>query len=441
MAVWDAIIIGGGPAGAIAGMALCGRGRSAIILEKSQFPRFHVGESFVPATLDRLRELGLEADLRKLPHVPKFGAEFHMGHGRSTLRIGFSDGFTPSVETFNIERSIFDQMLLAQARSRGAEVREGTGVREIVSLADGAVRVRTDCEEFHGRYLLDASGTATVIGRHLGTRKPAEESFLRKVAYTNHFDNVQRAAGPRQGDPLIAMADDAWFWIIPLNEKRSSVGAVLDADLARQISREQNVAPDRMLAWCIQRCPAIQNRMTAATPSATDKNQVMADFSYSCKPFAGEGYFLIGDAATFMDPIFSTGASIAANSAVAAAEAVHQILAGRVVAGKARQQYIARIETSTGTLFQLIRQYYNPAFRDLFMSGTGPLAVHRAVIGVLAGNVFPRPPWKIRWRLPVFNLFVKIQARFALVPRQERFSILPAAQPAPPVNLPATPSR
>jgi hypothetical protein len=425
--LWDAIVIGGGPAGSIVALALARLGRRAIVLEKTQFPRFHIGESFLPATFDRLRELGLEPELRKLPHVPKFGAEFAMGYGGKHLEIEFSDGFCPCPETFNIERSIFDEMLLREAQRGGAEVRQNVTVKQILSLTDGDVRILTDAGEIRGRFLLDASGQQTVVGRHLGTRKTAEEPHLRKVAYFNQFDKVWRPPGRKEGQPLIAMMDEGWFWAIPLNEHRTSVGMVLDAEVARRISQSENINSDAMLAWGIARCPAVEERMREAV-GTNEPNRVLADFSYRCRPYAGDGYFLIGDAAAFMDPIFSTGVSVATNGAMAVAKYVDDILAGRISAARARKKYISHLEESTATLFQLIRQYYDHSFRELFLNGTGPMEVHKAVIGVLAGNVFPRPPWKLRWRLWLFDRLVKLNRKRQLVPRRRRFSLLQSSQ-------------
>jgi flavin-dependent dehydrogenase len=420
--IWDAIIIGGGPAGSIAALALAKRGRRVIVLEKAEFPRFHIGESFLPATFDRLKELGLEPALRELPHVPKFGAEFAMGNGGTHLEIEFADGFCPCDETFNIERSLLDTMLLKEAARGGAEIRQPATVKQILSMADGDVRIQTDAGEIRGRYLLDCSGQQTVVGRHLGTRKNADEPHLRKVAYFSQFENVWRPSGRKQGQPLIAMMEEGWFWMIPLNERVTSVGVVLDADVAKSVLQKENLKPDQMLAWGIARCPAVNGRMTQAV--GRPMNNVLADFSYRCRPYAGEGYFLIGDAATFMDPIFSTGVSVAVNGAMAVAKYVDDILAGRISAARARKRYISHLEESTGTLFQIIRQYYDHSFRELFLNGTGPLQVHKAVIGVLAGNVFPRPPWKLRWRLRFFDFLVKWNRKKQLVPRRRRFSLL-----------------
>ena len=418
--IHDFLIIGGGPAGALAGLTAARLGRSAIILEKAAFPRFHVGESFLPATLDLLKKMGLEPALRKLPHMPKFGAEFAMGNGGPILDIDFSEGYCDGKETFNIERSIFDEMLLREAGKAGVQVCENTAVREIARLQDGDVRVLTDTgQEIRGRYLLDASGQSTVVGRHLGSKIPVNDPKLQKVAYVGHFENVVRNDGTKAGNPLITMMEEGWFWIIPISSTRTSVGMVLDVAIAKKIGQEENIAADQMLQWGIARCPVMRDRMKNATGQAT--NGVVADFSYKCKPYAGEGYFLIGDSAAFMDPIFSTGLCVAADGAISAVNFVDRILKNKIKPANARAIYTRQIEDCTDVLFKLIEQYYDHSFRELFMQGKGPLSVHKALIGLLAGNVFPRPPLKIRWRSRFFDFLIELNRKRQIVPRRRRF--------------------
>jgi hypothetical protein len=153
-------------------------------------------------------------------------------------------------------------------------------------------------------------------------------------------------------------------------------------------------------------------------------NQVLADFSYTCKPIAGDGYFMVGDAGCFLDPIFSTGVTLAMKGAQQAAKHTAALLRNETKPDKARREYIDFIEGSTSVFWRLIRNYYNHSFRELFLNGTGPHDVHRAVISILAGHVFPRPPLALRWRLWLFFVFMRINQFIPLVPRRNRFSLL-----------------
>jgi len=183
-----------------------------------------------------------------------------------------------------------------------------------------------------------------------------------------------------------------------------------------------------MLRWGIDKCPLMRDRMKNAKGPET--NNVVADFSYYCRPFAGEGYFLVGDSAAFLDPIFSTGIFVAGKAADSATELVCQMIDGKIRPQRARERYIWQIEQCTAALFKLIRQYYDHSFRELFMQGEGPLSVHRAIIGLLAGNVFPRPPFKLRWRMRFFDFLVALNRKRQLVPRRRKFSVFKAAKMA-----------
>jgi flavin-dependent dehydrogenase len=422
----DVLIIGGGPAGATTAMLLARAGVRATLLEKVTHPRFHIGESLLPRNFDLLKELDLMAALEPLPRVKKFGAEFGMGDASKISRFDFTEGFIPNAETFNIERAAFDKMVLDQARAAGADVRENTGVKKILRLADGDVAVETDAgETFEAKYLIDASGQGAVVARHLGIRRPAKERHLQKVAYFTHFEGVKRLEGREEGHPTIVMCDEGWFWMINIDPRRTSIGLVLDAAVAKTTG----VPADRMLAWGMQRCPLVRERCADATGPAT--NHVISNFSYRCRPYAGDGYFLIGDAAAFLDPIFSTGVCLGMMQAREATAHLVGMLSGKIAPHAARKQFIRYTDGTTRIFFKRIRQFYDHSFRELFLNGTGPVEMHRAVLAVLAGNVFPKPAWKLRWRLAAFDACIRINRFIQLVPPVKRFSLLgPAAAAA-----------
>src|SRR3712207_4576877 len=149
--MYDAVIVGGGPGGSVTALVMARAGLRVCVLEKARHPRFHIGQSILPRTVPLPRDLGLEDAVRKVPHVPKYGAEFGMGNDPNTMKVGFTGGLLPGFAVFNIERSNFDKLLLDKAREAGAEVLEDTTVKAITRLEDGHVEVKTADRTFAGR--------------------------------------------------------------------------------------------------------------------------------------------------------------------------------------------------------------------------------------------------------------------------------------------------
>lgn len=396
---YDVIILGGGPVGAAAGTILAQHGRKVVILEKETFPRFHVGESFLPELNPCFKRLGITEKVKRVPHIYKNGVEFVFGHERWGHMLEFKDcAHWAEWETFNTERAAFDTMLLDHAKESGAEVRK-CAVRKAAELTDGFVRVETDQGELTAKYLFDASGQHCFLGRQLGLRKTWPDH--RKTAFVGHFEDMERHPGPRgtSGNPSMVMTEEGWFWVIPLDDKRTSIGMVLDVEAVKKMNA-LGVTAKEAIQWGVRRCPHIAQRLVNA--KFPEQCNVVSDYSYYCEKSAGPGFFLLGDAAVFLDPIFSSGVYLGVSGAIEAADLVHGILDGKISPEAARKRHASQIKAKTKPFFFLITNYYTHSFRELFREGSGPFEVHKALLSILMGRV-QNVPFSVRWRIQYFK--------------------------------------
>ena len=407
----DVAIIGAGPAGSVAALELARAGLDVVVIDKTEFPRFRIGESMLPHAQRLMEELDLMDRVRSLPHMVKRGLEIEFGDGRrEPAAISFEEMFGDGLkQTFNIRRSIFDRMIADAAAEAGARYRFGESVRTFESIEHGDVRMTLDGGRLRADWVIDASGQACVLARHLGTKR-----FLpgfRNVSYFEHYEGVLRNSGDRDGFATLAMCREGWFWLIPIDEKTTSIGAVIDGELSKSIP----VPANQRLTWCLENCPAMAQRMSDAT--GPDRNQVVGDFSYTCDRHADAGWFMVGDAAAFIDPVWSTGVSLGLEGGVHAARRILDVAAGRMRPRAATRAHHARISGLRGTFMNLIRNFYDHSFRELIVRGDGPLGVHRAVVNMLAGEVFRKVPFSVRWRwdlmkgLREFNRFRPLNER------------------------------
>jgi FADH2-dependent halogenase len=410
---FDVIIIGCGPGGSSAATFLAREGKRVLVLEKEVFPRFHIGESLLPCNMTILREMGVLEALYAGGCLRKYGARFELGDGSATTRFAFREGkYNREPEALQVERATFDHVLLKNARASGADIREGWTVGKFCTNASGVEVEATNPDgkphKFHAAYLIDASGRGNVTGNQEGLRVLHPKH--KKLAVFAHFTGVQRKEGEEATDIIIVRLENKWFWIIPIGPEKTSVGLVIDpAEFAIE-----NGTPEEVLERWIKASPPVKARM--ANAQCVGEVRVTSDFSYYNRRLVADRLLRVGDAAGFMDPIFSAGVFLATWSGKLAAETVLHGLATGKPDARRFAQYEKRVRNSLKQYWRMVENYYTTAFMELFLHPREHLNLYSAVIGLLAG--YFEGSWSIRWRIEYFFLLVKIQARWrCLAPR------------------------
>jgi halogenation protein CepH len=320
----DVIVIGGGPAGSTAAGFLAQAGRRVVLLEKEYLPRYHIGESLLSATLPIFEALGVLPEIEKAGFIPKPGGTFIWGRGQEPWSFFFRDDPGGRPHAFHVVRSEFDHLLVRHAALLGVDVRQGHCVREVRSNGEARVRgQRVDGTEFEisADYLVDASGQSAFLGRRDDLRE--FNPFFKNLAVFGYFEGAERLTGPVAGNILSAAFDEGWFWFIPLHDGTTSVGAVIDAQrFAGAAAGDAAALYERL----IRQCPPVARRLRHGR--LVSPVRIVRDYSYSSRRFYGDRFLLAGDAACFIDPVFSTGVHLACLSGYLAARALTHVLEG-----------------------------------------------------------------------------------------------------------------
>lgn len=339
----NVVVIGGGPGGSTAAALLARAGTDVLLLERDVFPRYHIGESLAASCRGIMDLSGALPEVESFGFPVKRGALLRWG-GEEDWTVDWRELFGPDVSSWQVDREDFDDILLRNAARQGAQVVQNATVKRVLFDDDRAVAiewVRNDSPDTVLRtcfdYLIDASGRAGMLTRQqFRNRRPHD--IFRNVAIWGYWDGGERLPGTPEGGINVLSADDGWYWVIPLKGNQTSVGFVTHQDnfLAR---RKSFASTEDMLHCLVSESPTVQSLLRGAR--YYPPTRVESDFSYVSEQFCGPGYFSIGDAACFLDPLLSTGVHLAMYSATLACAGVMSVMHGEVT----EQQAMAFFES------------------------------------------------------------------------------------------------
>lgn len=404
---YDVLVIGAGPAGSTAAALARQRGLSVGVVEKERFPRFKIGESLLPHGNTILRESGVWPKVERAGFFKKYGAFFFLSEGPAKKEVIFSKGMIPGLDyAYQVDRAKFDSLLLDHARDLGAEVFLESTVHNISTSAEGCravVKTPSGERTLSARWLLDGSGRDNGFPCDL-KREMDPPRLTRRVAIYSHFRGVSRPSGYAAGHTTVVRLADGWFWLIPIDDEKTSVGLVTSVEALRNRRTE----PSETFNEVVSTSPKLRELMAAA--EAVMPFHVTTDYSYFRRNLAAERMVLIGDAGGFFDPIFSSGVYVATYSAKRAVELIYRAdKAQRALTPAECRRYTSEIKQHAGVFEKLIRTFYDNASFSVFMSSTPPLRMGCAINSIVAGHA--KLTWPLWWRFQLFLVVCWMQQR------------------------------
>jgi len=378
---YDVLIVGGGPGGAQAATTLAQAGKRVAVIEMEEYPRFHIGESLLPASMPLLKKTGFYDVLNSGKYITKYGARFIDYQSEDEVYFGFADGLNPDIPTaFEVPRADFDKDMLAFAAKSGADIYQPEKVLEFDLLADG-VRVQTDKHRFEAEYLMDITGRDSMIGKRLRMRNVNAD--LNNVAVFAHYRGVKRREGKHEGDITVGLLPDAsWTWIIPFKGDITSVGVVASAKFVGTPDLQKYLADNLLKSGRV--------REMMADAEQVGNFHSIGNYSHTCTKFFGDRWICAGDAAVFLDPVFSSGVHMSLSSSTFAAEKILAALPQKRSLNEADlgPAFEAKVRLGAGRFKNLIMLFYEGHFVAKMNKMANREFMLKGFTSALAGDVW-----------------------------------------------------
>ncbi|WP_067474306.1 NAD(P)/FAD-dependent oxidoreductase [Dietzia timorensis] len=360
-ATHDAIVIGGGPAGSAAAGLLAKAGFDVLLLEKEQFPRYHIGESLIPGLNSVIDELGAREAIEAANFTSKPGISLLWGGEGKLWSIAFGES-GPYEYTWQVKRADFDLILLEHARKLGALVVEHATVRDILTEGDRVTGVTyslgkgAEPVSAKAHFVIDASGQSKIIPRKFDLVEYHDD--LKNLAVWSYYQGGTSVPDAPKGNILVENHPDGWLWVIPFSDGSKSVGFVGPNDAVASDKRP----PIELLEEQISTSQIAKSMLEGTTRVADCRTA--KDWSYTCRSFSGPGYILVGDSAAFIDPLFSTGVTLAMKGASSAAATVAASLKQPDREEEFRREYDTGLGEFLDSVLSFVRFFYD-ASRDV----------------------------------------------------------------------------
>lgn len=427
----DVLVVGGGPAGATISTLLAERGRDVVMMEKAHHPRFHIGESLLPANVALLDKLGVREQVERIG-MPKWGVEFVSPEHEHKSYIEFADAWDKSMPyAWQVRRSDFDEILFRNAAKKGARTLEGYRVREVAFDDDGAtVQIELDDgarQTWRTRFLIDASGRDTLLANQFKckSKHPKHSS----AAVYGHFRGAKRLEGKQEGNITIMWFEHGWFWFIPLADGTTSIGAVCWPYYLKTRKKPMR----EFFHDTIAMCPELKARLEGAELVGNEVHAT-GNYAYTSTHCSGERYLMLGDAYAFIDPVFSSGVYLAMQSAFEGVGVVEATLDQPALAAAKRARFDERMRFGPREFSWFIFRVTNPTLRQFFMEPGNPMRVKEALLSLLAGDIFGKTPiWRSILILKAIYYLVSIKnlGRTVRAWRRRRVNIIDVEVSAP----------